>query len=435
MPFCKKSLINTGMLLAVYKNLMRAATPLLEVYLQKRRRAGKEDAARAHERRGHPAMPRGEGRIVWVHAASVGESMSMLALIDRLLALYPDIRILMTTGTVTSAKMMADRLPPRAFHQYVPVDHPAWVESFLDHWRPSLALWAESEFWPNMLSALKTRRIPAVLVSGRVTEKSARRWKAFAPGMARDILLNFDLCLAQGGKQAERIRGLGALNVVTSSTLKYAAAPLPADDDKLQVLKAEIGVRPVVLWSSTHPGEEEHALAVHLAMKVEVPDLLTIVVPRHPVRGTDITQLFAAAGCNVAVRSRGDALADADVYMADTLGELGIFYRLCRYVVMCGSFVPMGGHNIIESAQLGCVNFTGPLVFNFQTVMDDFREHNAVVEVKDPRELTPLLLSALRHPEKYDAMAEAGKRLTASRAGILDDVAQQISPYLAGGDA
>lgn len=423
------------MLLAVYKNMMRAATPLLEAYLQKRRRAGKEDPARARERRGRPGMPRGEGRIVWVHAASVGESMSMLALVDRLLALHPDIRILMTTGTVTSAGMMAERLPPRAFHQYVPVDHPAWVESFLDHWRPSLALWAESEFWPNILAALKARRVPAVLVSGRVTEKSARRWKRLAPGMAREILANFDLCLAQGARQAERLRDLGAGNVVTSSTLKYAAAPLPADEDKLQALRNEIGARPCVLWSSTHPGEEEHALAVHLAMKAQMPELLTIVVPRHPARGAEITQLFTAAGCRVAVRSHGEMLSSADVYLADTLGELGIFYRLCRYVVMCGSFVPMGGHNVIESAQLGCVNFTGPLVFNFQTVIDDFREHNAVIEVKDPRELTPLLLSALRQPEKYDAIAEAGKRLTASRAGILDDVARRISPYLAGGDA
>lgn len=423
------------MLLAIYKNLMRASTPLLEAYLQKRRRAGKEDPLRAHERRGRPTMPRGEGRIIWVHAASVGESMSMLALINRLLELYPDIRILMTTGTVNSAKMMADRLPPRAFHQYVPVDHPSWVNSFLDHWRPDLALWAESEFWPNILSALKTRGIPAVLVSGRVTAKSARRWKAYAPGMVRDILANFDLCIAQGQAQAHRIQELGAPKVVALATLKYAAAPLPADAEKLEAAQNNLGDRPRILWSSTHKGEEEHIVAIHAALKKEIPGLLTIVVPRHPARLDEVKQLFDAAGCRVAVRSRGDSTQNADVYIADTLGELGIFYRLCRFVVMCGSFVPMGGHNIIESAQLGCVNFTGPLVFNFETVMDDFRAHNAVVEVKEPQELVPLLLSALRHPEKYAAMGETGRQLTANRANILDDIAAQISPYLAKGGA
>ena len=421
------------MLLGIYKGITAVSAPLIEGYLKKREAAGKEDPARRHERRGNPQMPRGEGRIIWIHAASVGESMSMLALISRLLDLVPDARVLMTTGTVASAKMMADRLPPRAFHQYVPVDQPKWVAGFIDYWKPSIALFAESEFWPNILAALKSRGIPSLLISSRVTEKSARRWKKFARGMIKSILAHFDLCLAQGAVQADRLRELGAEKVEVSSALKYAAAPLPCDAAKLEEMKNQVAGRKVVIWSSTHKGADENtALITHQALKQEFPDLLSIVVPRHVNRAGEIVMLFQEAGFTTTLRSAGDKIGTSDIYIADTLGELGLFYRLCKNVVMCGSFTPMGGHNVIESAQLGCINITGPHVFNFQTVIDDFEAQKAILQVKAPEEVAPLLANILRNPDKYAPIGEAAKRLTEGRADIVDDVAQKIIPHIKG---
>lgn len=421
------------MLLGLYKNLLQGSTPLLEAYLRRRTRRGKEDPARASERRGRPQMPRPAGRLVWVHAASVGESMSMLSVIDRLLALHDDIHILVTTGTVTSARMMATRLPPRAFHQYAPVDHPEWVAGFLDHWRPDLALWAESELWPNTLTALKARGIPALLVSARITEKSTSRWKTFAPGMIREILGAFDLCIAQNALQAARLTRLGARHVEASATLKYGADPLPVDTGELAVLRAEIGGRPCILWSSTHPGEEKIALESHAALRRALPELLSIIVPRHPARGAEVTALSAAAGFRTARRTKKESLAGCDVYVADTMGELGTFYALCRHVVMCGSFANMGGHNMIEAAQAGCVILTGPVVFNFQTVVEDFRAAGAIIEAGDPADLQKKLAEVLAHPEKFDGMAASAQQLTAARAGIVDAVAARISSFLKAG--
>lgn len=418
------------MLLNLYKNLMHASTPLLEAYLRRRLRRGKEDPSRAHERRGRPDIARGEGRIVWMHAASVGESMSMLALVDRMLAVHDDIRILVTTGTVTSAKLMAQRLPPRSFHQYVPVDHPQWVERFLDYWKPSLGIWTESELWPNILTALKKRNVPAVLVSAKITDKTARRWKIVAPGAIRTLLNCFNVCFAQSAFQAARLKDLGAKNVVTSATLKYGAAPLPVDELKYNDMKAQVGARPVVLWSSTHPGEEDIALDAHVELKRQWPDLLTIIVPRHPVRGKEIVDIAQKKGLTTAQRSVNTPLGHSDIYVADTLGEMGLFYKLCPVVAMGGSFVDLGGHNFIEPAQFGCVILTGPIVYNFQSVVEDFRVENAIIEAKSPADMTAQLRAVLSAPEKYAVAGRAAQRLTSRRSGIVDDVARQIAPFL-----
>lgn len=418
------------MLLGVYNTLMRISTPLLQRYLQKRTRAGKEDPARGGERRGIPGLPRPAGRLVWFHAASVGESLSLLSLIAQTRKTYPALQVLVTTGTVTSARLMAERLPEGALHQYIPVDHPAWVARFLDHWQPDLALWAESELWPNVLCGLQARGIPAVLLNARMSKDSFRTWSRIK-GLAAKLLASFDLCLAQNTAEADRLKNLGAKHVKVSANLKYAAAPLPFDAAALADMQAQMDGRPVVLWASTHAGEEAMAMRVHQALMPQAENLLTIIVPRHPARGGEITADLTTAGFAVSRRSAGDALTpQTQIYIADTLGELGLFYRACKHVVMGGSFADIGGHNPIEPAQCGGVIFFGPMTYNFLTIMEDFRQAKAVVEVKDEADLIAKLRPVLTAPDTYDAIGAAAAQMTAEKASVVDAVMAELAPFL-----
>jgi len=415
------------MLQTVYKLMMQASTPLLEAYLQKRARRGKEDVARAHERRGRPMRPRGTAPLVWFHAASVGESLALLSIITRLLQDNPGIEVMVTTGTVTSAELMAQRLPAGAFHQYMPVDHPTWVSGFLDHWHPDFIVWSESEFWPNMLAEISRRRIPAVLLNARMSEESFRRWQ-WARGMIGGMLGAFDLCLAQNKAEAARLLALGARDVRVSANMKYAAAPLPCDAANLEKERAALAGKNIVLFASTHPGEEEVAFGAHQRLKANVPNLLTVIVPRHPQRGAEILALAAAQNVKAGLRSQN--AAPDNVYIADTLGELGLFFRLCRTVVMGGSFADIGGHNPIEPAQLACVIFYGPRMYNFVTINEDFKTAEAAIQVADEAALAVSLERALLHPAEFNRYAAAAAALTAEKANVVDDIAAALQPFI-----
>lgn len=421
---------STRMLLSLYKGLMQSSTPLLEAYLGRRLRDGKEDPARAGERRGEAQRPRGENPLIWFHAASVGESLALLALVEKLLSLYPEIEIMVTTGTVTSAKLMAERLPARAFHQYIPVDHPAWVEKFLDHWKPNLVLWSESDFWPNMLASLRRRNIPAVLLNARMSEKSFRFWQ-LARGMISDVLSAFTLCLGQNEAETTRLKKLGGGDVRISGNLKYAATPLPYDRANFDAMRGTVGQRPRLLWASTHPDEDDYAFRLHHHLRKIEPKLLTIIVPRHPVRGGTIAGQAEAAGLHVGLRSEGRLpRKEDDIYVADTLGELGLFYRLCPMTIVGGSFVPVGGHNIIEPAQLGCRVFYGPHMFNFSSICHDFESHNAAYPLRSEQELQETLSRALRTPGAFDEMGRNAQEWTQRQAHIIDDLAQILAPLV-----
>ena len=418
------------MLLGAYNILMRVSTPFLQRYLQKRTHAGKEDAARGGERRGIAGIARPDGKLVWFHAASVGESLSLLSLIAQTRKTYPALHVLVTTGTVTSARLMAERLPEGAIHQYIPVDHPVWVKRFLDHWRPDLALWAESELWPNLLCNVQERGIPAVLLNARMSKGSFRTWSR-VKGTAQKLLSTFDLCLAQNTAEADRLKNLGAKHVKVSANLKYAAAPLPYDPEALADMQERTAHRPVILWASTHAGEEAMAMRVHQALTPQAENLLSIIVPRHPARGAEITADLTAAGFAVSRRSAGDALTpQTQIYIADTLGELGLFYRACKYVVMGGSFADVGGHNPIEPAQCGGVIFFGPMTYNFLTIMEDFRQAKAVVEIADEADLISKLRPVLAAPDTYNAIGAAAAKMTSEKSVVVDAVMAELSPFL-----
>lgn len=433
-------------IVTLYRGLTHLAGPLVHRLLQRRLAAGKEDPQRLPERLGHAGRPRPAGPLIWLHAASVGESMAVLPLVARLVALPGRPHVLVTTGTVTSAALMAERLPPGAFHQYVPVDLPAAVRRFLDHWRPDMAVWVESEFWPNLLTALRRRAIPAVLINARLSQSSYRNWKR-VPGTARRLLSCFRLALAQTAVEADRLRDLGVTDVRAVGNLKYSTDPLPADPAALATLRTAIGDRPCWVMASTHPGEEALAAAVHHQLAPRLPGLLTIIVPRHPRRGADIAHALQADGLTVRRRAGGDdgrlpprlpivppathtpAVHDG-VYIADTLGELGLFFRLAPVAVIGGSFAPIGGHNPIEAAQLGAAVIFGPHMQNFAEIATALQQAGGALQVIDST-LAVAVEQLLRDPDARARQARIGQEVAAANRSAIDRVMTALTPILA----
>jgi 3-deoxy-D-manno-octulosonic-acid transferase len=367
--------------------LYRAATTALEPFapwiLDRRVKAGKEDRARLNERLGRPRLARPAGRLVWLHGASVGESLSILPLVERLRAERPDVTVLVTSGTVTSAELLARRLPAGAIHQFLPLDTPGGARRFLDHWRPDLAVFVESELWPNLLLAAKARGVKLALVSAKLSDKSYARWQV-RPFAAYELFSGFDLILAQDGRAAERLGGLGG-TVNGEADLKFGAAPLPVDEAALASLRVRLGDRPMLLAASTHPGEDEIVLEAWRALPAHDPQERPrlIIVPRHTERGPAIADMIRmsgvlAAGATVALRSR-EPDDSAEVIVADTLGELGLWYRLADLALVAGSLVAgVGGHNPLEPARLDCPIVSGPHVENWLTAYADLRDADGV---------------------------------------------------------
>lgn len=410
--------------------MTRAVSPLVPLLLRRREARGKEDPARLCERLGVPTQDRPEGPLVWLHGASVGESLSILPLVSRLLAAVPGLHVLVTTGTVTSAKLMADRLPAGALHQYVPLDHPDYCARFLDHWRPDLAVWIESEFWPNLIFTASRKDIPLALVNARITARSAHNWR-HAPAFIAGLLSRFSLIMAQDRASAARLRELGAGKVLEPGNLKHDAPPLSVGEAEHAHLAPMIGTRPVWVATNTHEGEESAAGEVHKALASYYPDLLTIIVPRHPARGPAIAAELAEMGLAVARRAAGDGIAPGtEIYLADTLGELGLFYSLSEIVFVGGTFDSTGGHNPFEAARFACALLAGPSDFNFAETFADFEGAGAMRRVGDAAALAAALRRLLDDETERKRMGAAAKRLASEDSGATERTLEALLALL-----
>ena len=415
----------------LYRAITTAGLPLIELLIQQRTMRGKEEANRVDERRGMPSIERPQGPLVWIHAASIGEAQSVLVLVERILRTSPELNILMTTGTVTSARVMEERLPNRAIHQYVPIDRIGWVRNFLDYWKPGAGMWVESELWPNLVLESKRRDIPLALVNARMSEKSRHSWGR-APKLARALLSAFDTILAQDEDIANRLRELGAPHVAVTGNLKLAATPLPATASDLISLQDAIGDRPVWLAASTHRTEEDIVGEVHTALADRFPGLLTLLAPRHPQRGDEVEQTLTRKGLTVARRSRGDAIeGSTDIYLADATGLLGQLYRVAPLAFVGGSLIPHGGQNMLEAAQLGCAVLHGPHVDNFRSITNDLFTGGASREVADQDGLTRAVAELLGDRVKLETMAAAAEAAASRNQEVLDKAIQRLQPLIA----
>jgi 3-deoxy-D-manno-octulosonic-acid transferase len=407
----------------------RVATGLLEPLapglLRSRAARGKEDAARLGERLGRTTISRPDGPLVWLHGVSVGESLSLLPLADALRSRRPDLNLLVTSGTRTSADLLADRLPAGVIHQYVPVDGPAAVARFLDHWRPDMGILVESELWPNLICMARRRGVKLVLASARMSEASARGWTR-APGAARALLSAFDAILPQDRETGARLAGLGG-RVGPDLNLKLVGGPLPHEESELARLRAAVGDRMVILAASTHGGEEE----IIAEAARNLPALL-VVAPRHPDRGAAIAGTLKSAGFTVARRGADEPLTpEVAIYVADTLGEMGLFFRLAHVAVMGGSLVPgIGGHNPLEPARLGVPVVTGPQVFNAAAIYEAMFDRVAALTAADAGELRRHLKGLIAYPDIRARIGEAGLDFARAQGAALDAALDRLAPLL-----
>ncbi|MEL7279012.1 MAG: 3-deoxy-D-manno-octulosonic acid transferase [Pseudomonadota bacterium] len=416
--------------LRLYGAVSSVVGPLIYPRVARKLRMLGTASDRMEERKGFATLARPKGQLLWCHAASVGESLSVLRLISHLGEQFPDLSFLLTSGTATSAQVLTGRLPPRTQHQFAPVDTPAAVDRFLAHWAPTAAVFVESELWPNMLGRSSAAGIPLALVNARISDRSARNWSR-ARATARHLMENFRVIHCQDKRTAEHLRSLGLDHAAQGPNLKAMSAPLPVDEGELMRLKAMLQNRPLWVASSTHPGEDDIMLDAHQRVLSQEPGALLILVPRHPERAKAILDHVASRGLRATQRSLGaDPSPESPVYLADTLGETGLWYALSKVTCLCGSFTHVGGHNPFEPAQGGSAIVHGPFYKNFAEVYAAFDATGAALEVNDHKGLAEAVLTLLADRAARDAMiAAAQAQLTRQMSG-LEHVARDLSKAL-----
>ncbi|MFO7298101.1 MAG: glycosyltransferase N-terminal domain-containing protein [Pseudomonadota bacterium] len=422
--------IPPGVLYKSYRVLTGLAQPAASLWLDARTRRGKEDRARRSERFGQASIARPDGCLVWVHAASVGETNAILPLLAALRARRPDVRFLLTTGTLTSAAIASTRLGPNDIHQYVPLDLPKAVQGFLDHWRPQLAIFTESEIWPNLIMETSARSIPMALVNARMSSRSYARWRRWS-GLAKPMFSRFDIVLAQNEKLARQFGNLGARNVFAAGNLKIDAPAPAANPVEVRRLREALGERPCLVAASTHEGEEEIIGLAHKVLCQKVASLCTILVPRHPDRGGRIAEVLREQGLEVSRRSLGAVPEQhTDVYIADTLGELGTFYSLAPLAFIGGSLVPRGGQNPVEAIRHGAVVLTGPYWANFVDAYRALFRRRAALQVHSAESLARAVGSLINDEVELARMRASAQAALEELSGALDRTVEALLPLL-----
>ncbi|HQT67176.1 MAG TPA: 3-deoxy-D-manno-octulosonic acid transferase [Acetobacteraceae bacterium] len=406
----------TTLPLRIYGFAARMAAPFIALFLARRARTGKEIPARISERYGIAGRTRPAGPLIWVHAASVGETISIMPVIIEL-AEYAT--ILLTTGTVTSASIAAGKiaeldLADRVIHQFVPLDVPRWVARFLDHWAPDAAIFVESEIWPHLIAGLTARGVQIFLLNGRMSAKSFQLWQR-APRTAGFLMGLFRWIAAQSEEDAVRFRGLGSVAVLAQGNLKFAAPALTDNEPLRSKLAAGLSAH-TWLAASTHPGEEIIAIDIHRRLLAHDPNATTIIVPRHPARAGEIASL--APDLTMRRRAHGETPEPGCIYLADTLGELGVFFRLCPIAFIGGSLVPIGGHNVLEAARLGCAVLIGPHTDNFSEPVTRLQQAGGLMRVADATDLETTIVRLWENPALVRALGEAAQQAADQSADL-----------------
>lgn len=402
--------------------------PFTGPFLRARARRGKEDRSRRGERYGYASWDRPDGPLVWLHAASVGESLAIMPLIERMEGF--GINVMLTTGTVTSAGLAQERLSKRTIHQYVPMDMKRAVSRFLDHWKPDLALFAESELWPTTIQELAQRNVPQILINARMSDRSNKRWSR-RPALAKAVFGQLSQVIAQSEVDGERFRNLGAPWVTVGGNLKSDVGVPKVDPSSLKALRAMIGERPVWAALSTHKGEEAAVAQVHSMLKVHLPDILTVLVPRHPNRCGEIAAELSSGGLKVVGRDSGHPIkSDTDVFLGDTIGEMGLYLRLSEVAFMGKSLKSEGGQNPIEPAVTGCAVLSGRFVQNFRDTYQALLDSGGARLVRDEQMLASHVLHLLRNRNDLQTMKDAAAQTVSEMTGALERSIAVLDPYI-----
>lgn len=418
-------------MLILYQLLARLIRPFyVKVILKNRITQEKEDGLRVHEKLGTSSIQRPQGLLLWVHAASVGETLSVRKLVSELQERYPHFTILMTTGTRTSSEIVQQKFPDSVLHQYAPLDFQTYVKRFLNFWRPDIALWVESELWPNMLGEIHRRDIPLISINVRFSPKSLKRWRLI-PDTFKQIMDNFNHVIVQTKTLEIELKAMGINHVSYFGNLKFATPPLSFDEKMLKTLKSSTKGRPLILAASTHNPEETIFTQAHQKLAKTWPNLLTILVPRHPERSSELQAACQQQGLATQLFSEGCKIQPGtQVFIVDRIGTLGLFYKLCPFAFIGGSLLQRGGHNPIEAAQLGCVPLHGPHIENFQEIYAYFDQYKAVLRIQDEQELLIRLKMLLENPETTKAYQVGGGKALEDQSNILERVVTCLEPHL-----
>ena len=415
-------------ILTTYRWAGAAIYPIVGPYLAFRATKGKEEHGRRGERYGKSAIARPNGPLVWVHAASVGETSAMIPLIRYIAG--KGIHVVLTTGTVTSAKLSQERLGNLVIHQYVPLDFKPAVSNFLSFWKPDLALIAESEIWPMTILELGSRRVPQILVNGRLSDRSFAAWKRRSY-LAEALFENLSHVIAQSDIDGQRFSELGARPVSVSGNLKADTVPPPANAQELSRLATMIARRPTWAAISTHDGEEAIAGEVHIMVEKRHPGLLTIIVPRHPDRAGAIAAALVSKGLNVARRSLNEPITAAtQIYIGDSIGEMGLYLRLTEIAFVGRSMTGTGGQNPLEPAVLGTAVLSGQNVQNFRDSYKRLIADGNAKLIKDKDMLAGAVSYLLSNHEVRGKMINAGLRSVAEMHGALDKTISSLEPFI-----
>ena len=385
-------------------------------HLQKRLAKGKELPDRWQEKLGQPTLPRPDGPLIWLHAVGLGETLALRGLIAALSEQSPETSYLVTSTTRGSAEVFAKNLPPRTRHQFLPLDAPAYIRRFLDHWRPGLSIWAEQDLWPRAVVDTAARGIPLALVNARMNDEAyarRRRWQ----GLYADLFARFRLITAQDDATARHLTKLGAKGVRTTGSLKAAAPPLHADPQALAAARAALAGRQPVVLASSHTEDEAVAFAA-----LGLADLkpLLIIAPRDPRRGPEVAARASERGLTSTLRSRGEG-PTSDIWIADSFGDMGLWYRLCPVTILGGTFGPTEGHNPWEPAALGSAILHGPRIANFAADFAALHAAGAALPV------FPEALAVALTADHADMAARAKALTEATRESLAPLAAELLS--------
>lgn len=416
------------MLKQLYSSLSYLAPVILRPILNYRQSKGKESQERMRERWGIATQPRPDGKLIWLHAASVGELISLLPLIKRIGNDMPEVHTLVTTGTVTASKVMQRHMPrlqSNLAHQFAPLDVKHWVDRFIKHWNPDLGVFVESELWPNLIFSARRHRTRLMLVNARMSKRSYQRWKHIS-SFSNKMMSCFDVCFAQSNSVAEQLRDLGARDVRSSGNLKFAATPLPYQEDEFKSIKQMLKGRKIWVAASTHPGEERYIFEAHQQLREKDPNVLTILIPRHPHRGDEVAVLAKESGLTIA-RRKDTIEKSTDIFLIDTIGEMGLFYALTPVAFIGGSFAKVGGHNPIEAALHNCALLWGSHVHNFMEVCNILSP--AAINVT-PNSLAREVLQLLDDPNRTKQLAKLAFDIVQRQSNVVDQLITEMKKLI-----
>lgn len=403
------------------------ASWLAQLWQKRRLNLGKEDAKRKGERFGRSSINRPRGQLVWFHAASIGEAVSILELVRHLGFQRTDLSFLLTTGTIAAEQVLKSQMPPRTIHQFVPYDVQNAVSAFLDHWRPDAGILVESELWPTLICESHQRGIHLFCINARMSGTSFRRWK-WAPSIASSLLNRFEKVLVQDDQTASKLEqlGLDKTRMEIVGSLKRGAAKLPFKESDRLEFQRKLNGRPLWLAASTHEGEEEAVVKAHISLSQRRKNLLLVIVPRHAQRGIEIAKQLRSKGIQLSLRSKTRNPSPKDqVFIADTVSELGLWYRVSPVSFVGGSLVEAGGHNPFEPACLGSAIIHGPHVTNFSTIFKELADLNAALCVRNPDELATAVEYALL-PENNSLLTNAAVPVSKGGDKVTKKVASVI---------